>query len=81
MMAKKLTKEGVLDQAAALLREHFGHAVIVIADGDDETSIHFAKFIGNASCCRGLLSDAFQEELHPGLEIDIEADDDDMETE
>ena len=73
-MPKKLSKEGVLDQAAALLREHFGHAVIVIADGDDAESIHFTKFTGNASCCRGLLSDAWNEEFNPPLTIEIDDD-------
>lgn len=75
-MGKRTSGQDALDRAAAILREHFGHAVVVIADGDTEDSFHLSKFVGNASCCRGLLSDAFQEEFNPGLEIEIEKDDD-----
>lgn len=77
MMTKRTPGQNAVDQAAAILREHFGQAVIVWADGDSSESIHGCMFIGNASCCRGLLSDAYQEEFNPGLDIEIESDDDD----
>lgn len=70
------TKIDNVIRAMSLLREHFPAAVIIVADGDDNTCSQATVFGGNRSCCRGLLADAYDEEFS---EIVLETGDDEQE--
>lgn len=79
MSGRGVGRSEIVEAAAALLREHFTHAVIIIADGDEDETGQYTRFIGNWSCCRGLLADAYEEEFDRIDTLDDDADDDEPE--